>query len=206
MNKPNKHKRILVILGLFLLFVVLMGWTTRFSLFTLEDLRLFIILISATLILILLSTSQYKGYKDLQNKLRFNLFLTSMLMVLILMYRLFSIKNAEWILSQVVVCLKPMIMALVIYLPSRSFLEQSQDIEKHDHRSDFAKLTLLSRREKEVCDLVLKGLSNKDIGTELYIAEATVKKHVQNIFKKLECENRVELISEYEVNKHLNKL
>ena len=197
MNKLNKHKRIFVILGLFLLFVVLMGWTTRFSLFTLEDLRLFIILISGTLILILLSTSQYKGYKDLQNKLRFNLFLTSMLMVLILLYRLFSIKNAEWILSQVVVCLKPMIMALVIYLPSRSFLEQSQDIEKHDHPSDFSKLNLLSRREKEVFELAVKGQNNKEIGQDLYIAEATVKKHMQNIFKKLECNSRGDLAFYY---------
>ncbi len=56
------------------------------------------------------------------------------------------------------------------------------------------KKSLLSRREKEVVNLVKKGYTNAQISTELYISINTVKKHLQNIFDKYEVLNRTELI------------
>ncbi len=55
----------------------------------------------------------------------------------------------------------------------------------------------LTRRENEIFELLVKGKSNRDISEELYIAETTIKKHIQNILKKAECGNRVELIEKY---------
>ena len=40
---------------------------------------------------------------------------------------------------------------------------------------------------------VARGLSNKEIAIELYISEATVKKHLTNIFQKLGIEGREEI-------------
>lgn len=51
----------------------------------------------------------------------------------------------------------------------------------------------LTRREAEVAVQVGKGLSNKEIAMELNITEATVKKHVANIFEKLAVEKREEI-------------
>ncbi len=55
----------------------------------------------------------------------------------------------------------------------------------------------LTRRENEIFELLVKGKSNRDISEELYIAETTIKKHIQNILKKADCGNRVELIEKY---------
>jgi len=43
----------------------------------------------------------------------------------------------------------------------------------------------LTRREREVLDLIGQGLSNKEIGTHLCVSVATVKHHVHNLFEKL---------------------
>ena len=50
----------------------------------------------------------------------------------------------------------------------------------------------VSRREREVLDLVVQGLTNKEIGRALFISEATVKAHVRNILRKLEVKTRTE--------------
>jgi DNA-binding NarL/FixJ family response regulator len=51
----------------------------------------------------------------------------------------------------------------------------------------------LTRRENEVFDLIARGMPNKEIAQRLGLAEATVKIHVQNIFKKLNVKNRTQL-------------
>jgi two-component system NarL family response regulator len=50
----------------------------------------------------------------------------------------------------------------------------------------------LTDRELEVLRLVAKGNSNKEIATELVIAENTVKNHVRNILEKLHLRSRME--------------
>ncbi len=50
----------------------------------------------------------------------------------------------------------------------------------------------LSDRELEVLRLVARGLSNRDIATELVIGENTVKNHVRNILEKLQLRSRME--------------
>jgi NarL family two-component system response regulator LiaR len=50
----------------------------------------------------------------------------------------------------------------------------------------------LTEREKEVLDLVVKGLSNQQIANALVISVATVKAHVSNILSKLQVSSRAE--------------
>ena len=52
----------------------------------------------------------------------------------------------------------------------------------------------LSEREREVLQLVARGHTYKEIGTELYIAEKTVENHVRNILGKLRLTRRHELV------------
>lgn len=55
-------------------------------------------------------------------------------------------------------------------------------------------LSALSNRERQVAELIKRGLSNREIGEELFISEATVKKHVSHIFEKLGIESRRDLM------------
>lgn len=59
----------------------------------------------------------------------------------------------------------------------------------------------LSFREQQVIDLLVKGLSNRKIGTVLGISERTAKFHVCNILHKLQVRTRKELF-----DKHKNLL
>ncbi|MEE1256191.1 MAG: response regulator transcription factor [Lachnospiraceae bacterium] len=57
---------------------------------------------------------------------------------------------------------------------------------------DKEKLEKLSNREIQVLKLVSIGMFNKEIGKKLDISERTVKNHMSNIFKKIECIDRTQ--------------
>jgi LuxR family transcriptional regulator, positive regulator of biofilm formation len=52
----------------------------------------------------------------------------------------------------------------------------------------------LSNREAEVAELVTKGLSNKEVASQLFVTEKTVKFHLTNIYKKMNVKSRAQLI------------
>jgi len=52
----------------------------------------------------------------------------------------------------------------------------------------------LSERERDVFRLMTNGLSNAEIGMELYISETTVKTHVTHILQKLNLRDRVQAV------------
>ncbi len=59
----------------------------------------------------------------------------------------------------------------------------------------------LTDREKEIVRCIARGLKNKEIGDQLFISEKTVKTHINNIFRKLEVENRLQAVNKvYEMN------
>jgi DNA-binding NarL/FixJ family response regulator len=57
--------------------------------------------------------------------------------------------------------------------------------------------SLLSLREKEVLELVAKGLLYKEIAIKLEISTETVKKHLKNIYQKLHVQNKVEALNKF---------
>jgi non-specific serine/threonine protein kinase len=56
-----------------------------------------------------------------------------------------------------------------------------------------AAAAVLTKREREIADLVASGLSNREIATRLFISKRTVDAHVEHIFGKLEISSRVQL-------------
>ncbi len=54
-------------------------------------------------------------------------------------------------------------------------------------------LTVLTDRERQIMCLVSEGLSNKEIGRRLNIADGTIKQHLHHIYQKLEISNRTVL-------------
>ncbi len=52
----------------------------------------------------------------------------------------------------------------------------------------------MTDREKQVVELICKGMKNKGIAEELFISETTVRHHLTSIFNKLEVTSRLELV------------
>ena len=57
-----------------------------------------------------------------------------------------------------------------------------------------ARLARLTRREREVCELVARGLLNKQIAYELGASEKTIKVHRGRVMRKLEVDSVAELV------------
>lgn len=52
----------------------------------------------------------------------------------------------------------------------------------------------LSKRELEMLQLINDGLSNQQIAGKLFLSESTIKKHISNLFFKMDVERRTEAI------------
>ena len=50
--------------------------------------------------------------------------------------------------------------------------------------------SLLTKREKEIFNLLVTNKSTKQISDELLISEKTVRNHISNVIQKLDCKNR----------------
>jgi len=52
----------------------------------------------------------------------------------------------------------------------------------------------MTEREREVVELICRGMKNKGIAEKLFIAETTVRHHLTSVFNKLEVASRLELV------------
>ena len=74
---------------------------------------------------------------------------------------------------------------------SNQIKEQSQS--KDDRINDL--IEGLTERQREVYDLILLGMTNKEIMSKLFIEQSTLKSHINQIYKKLNIKSRRDLKS-----------
>ena len=65
---------------------------------------------------------------------------------------------------------------------------------RHEEDQDNERLARLTRRERQVCDLIAKGLLNKQIAGELGISEKTIKVHRARIMEKMAARSLADLV------------
>ncbi|WP_230874886.1 response regulator transcription factor [Lysinibacillus cavernae] len=53
----------------------------------------------------------------------------------------------------------------------------------------------MTAREREVLNFVFKGLKNVEIAQQLYVSENTIKKHLQNLYRRFKVTNRTQLLA-----------
>jgi FixJ family two-component response regulator len=69
-----------------------------------------------------------------------------------------------------------------------------QRLVRDEQRGAAARVSRLTKRERQVCELVVRGLLNKQIGAELRIAEKTVKIHRGRAMRKLDVDSVAALV------------
>ncbi|MDE6963773.1 MAG: response regulator transcription factor [Lachnospiraceae bacterium] len=101
------------------------------------------------------------------------------------------------VMTEIALGMRPLFYGFVCYMilrdgeaPKAVKEEKGPETQKEVSGHDFS---LLTRQERCVAELIGRGLTNREIGEELCISEATVKKHVSNIFEKLGISSRREL-------------
>ena len=86
-----------------------------------------------------------------------------------------------------------------IYLPSAltsrffDFFQQTFKAEEAEKEAD-SLLKDLTVREEEVLALLVEGKTYKDVAKQLFISETTVKTHVNNIFQKLQVNEKTQAV------------
>jgi DNA-binding NarL/FixJ family response regulator len=69
--------------------------------------------------------------------------------------------------------------------------------KKPSQQANELKLDILSRREKEILEMLSKGMLYKEIADNMFISIETVRKHVYHIYEKLHVDNRVQAVNKY---------
>ena len=62
------------------------------------------------------------------------------------------------------------------------------------HKNDNSEIPLMTRREKEVLELIANGMTNNEIAKKLFISVSTVDTHRKNLLAKFESKNIASLI------------
>jgi len=75
------------------------------------------------------------------------------------------------------------VIARKVMTPFQPASEQSTDMEK------------LTKREREMLDLLAKGYRYKEIAERLFISFETVRTHIHNIYEKLQVQSRTEALN-----------
>lgn len=166
--------------------------------------------ISVVLGMLILTVSQYKRTsraEDLIAAAKWNLLFAGFLTTLMSILSFASITNIDKLSIRLFSeQLLPLLYSSILYLFIHMFFEASPP--QHDKKASTVSIldirdltdTLISdqvfqafeltNREKHVAAKLLDNASNKEIAAQLYISEATVKKHIQNIYQKLNAADR----------------
>lgn len=159
---------------------------------------------------VILTASQYRkgsSKADMAASLKWNLLFAGFLTTLLSVLSAMSSPNITSMTGRKLAGhLLPIVYSSILYLVSMVFYKDEKketgalpypvSVVDHSHLLDAAvaervfKAYALTGRECHVALKLLEDTPNKEIAQQLYITEATVKKHVQNIYQKFQVSDR----------------
>ncbi len=189
-------KKILTRVATMLIYLVILLWLVNFKLLILFNFKYIVIVLLGSGILTLSSYKKGIEPEELIAAGKWNIQITGYLTTFVLQLTYVSTGyDSNSLLYEVVMNCRPLLYAAILYIIVNG-LSEKQTVDE-ETEVDWKALGLTSR-EITIVERLLKDHSNKDIGEQLFISESTVKKHIYNIFKKLEITNREQL-------KHIKK-
>lgn len=198
----------LIAVILYLLFLCFLLQTKVILLFSPRHIGMFLLGCMILCIPYLERNTKWKGFGGIFKK---NAIIAGYLETFMLIFVSMVGKEALWeeMPAELALDLRPLFYGFVSYM----ILKDETDVQKEDKKLEQIKkgekqesgneteherkneidLSKLTRQEKVIAEMIRQGLRNREISEELCISETTVKKHVSNIFAKLEISSRKEL-------------
>ena len=95
--------------------------------------------------------------------------------------------------SEIVIALIAIVFFFIgVYLNKKSLQKQKNNITEINQKK--IEDLDISKREYEVLLGISEGLSNKEIGEQLFVSESTIKTHVSSLFSKLNAKRRTQAL------------
>lgn len=135
------------------------------------------------------------GDKYLKKVISLILIITVIQMPMMLLNEfILDMNQNRWIIFFISPLLNLLMNLIIIYF-TYTFFNQPNYISDGVFTEFFIKKFNLTKREIEVLDFTIKGLTRDKIGEVLFISGNTVNNHIYNIYKKLSVKNRVQLLN-----------
>lgn len=190
-------------------YLLLLGWLVDFRLSSFVDVRELLVLIAGTIVLVI--AEHLEGKRGGLAVVRSSLKTTGMLSTLVLLLSVpASVGGGEEASLRLMEAGRPLALSLLIAglldrptggsTIGRSELAWSGGCVRADAPECFRARLLeagISARELQICEYAANGRTNAEIAAELHVAESTVKKHLQNAFRKLGISRREEMMRLY---------
>lgn len=196
-----------------LLYLIVVSALLNFDLRQLIEVKQIVIVLIGTLFLYLPSIQwKEKKYFDPQILAESALYASMVQSFLLIFVMLTSTKGFEGLTYRIALNTRPLLYGFCLWIVFGKMDGKNQEKEKHvsqqseqseqtDSVSDLEEVGFydrflelgLTKRESEIAVLICNGLTNGEIAAEFHISETTVKKHVSNIFAKLELTKREQL-------------
>lgn len=198
-------KKVLAKTSTILVYIVALLWLVEFRIWLLFDIKLILMVIFGTAMLTLSCYKRNTKLKELKIPASWNAQVTGYLTTFVLMFsRLSGNQDYHNLMYDIALNCRPLFYGFLINVLLKSdeanqIQEEKVSVDKSgitiDTNSIKQKLRNLdaTEREAEISIYIIDGYSNKEIATELYISEGTVKKHTANLYKKLGINNREQL-------------
>ena len=189
-------------------YILLMSFFFEFRLEKLLDWKQFLIWLLGTGLLLLPSlgekTEPETWGQRLQRMSQCGLWASILESFLLCLAAMDRAEGTEGLLSELALCLRPVLYGLSFWTVFAQQPEKSTSRTESTGGGIMKEITVsesyalfqrmgLTRRECEVAALICQGMSNAEIAENLCISEATVKKHISNIFEKLGCSRREQI-------------
>lgn len=108
-------------------------------------------------------------------------------------YILKEMEDEKVIQSVKAVCMGVRVFGGSVFDGMRKQMTALEKRKPERDRKTEEKIGTITERERDIMGLVARGMDNKEIAAELFLAEGTVRNHISRILEKLELKDRTQL-------------